>query len=177
MDKNKQLEYLRGLEKLKASKIKAEDYTSPLEQDIMKVKSLGNETEDAVTKIKGMTQKLDTKEIAPIISGSDFAKKIEALRTLKGAGKKVAGIIPLAGVGMAALSGDPAMAAEELAQDAMGPAGLALEALKSEDAGNVEEEKQMLAERRAQTRYKNSPAATDARFQRIRNMLGMKKPE
>jgi hypothetical protein len=176
MDKDKKLEFLRGLEKLKASKIKSDDYSSPLSDDVMKVK--GDSVADEVaTKIKGMTQKIDTKGIAPVISGDEFAAKIAALRAAKGAGKKALAALPFVGAGMAALSGDPAMAAEELAQDAMGPAGIAMEALKSEDAGNVEEEKQMLAERRAKTKYKNSPAAVDARFQRIRNMLGMKKPE
>lgn len=73
--------------------------------------------------------------------------------------KKLAGIIPLAGAGMAALSGEPAMAAEELAQDVAGPIG---EALRSESAGmSSADERQMLAEANARKNYLQSPAAQD----------------
>ena len=84
-------------------------------------------------------------------------------KTLGAMGKKAAGIIPFAGAGLAALHGDPAMAAEELASDAAGPAGMAYEALKPEIAGNPEEEKQMLVEDRARKNYKNSQAYKDKR--------------
>jgi hypothetical protein len=160
----KQLEELKRLmatAKLGASPIKSEDYISPLEQDVMKIKSLGNELPEPVTKIKGMTQKIDTKGIAPVLSGAEHMKKIQSL--LKGGGKKVLGALPFAGAGMAALSGDPAMAAEELAQDAMGPAGLAYEAIRPESAGNPEEEKMLLAEDKARKAYKKSQAYRDAR--------------
>lgn len=163
MDDNKRLEFLRGLEKLKASGIKAEDYSSPLEQDVMKVAG-GKSAPEAITKLKGMTEKIDTKGIAPVISGSDFADKISKLRALKAAGKKVAGILPFAGAGMAALSGDPAMAAEELAQDVAGPLG---EVVKSDSAGmSPEEEKMMLQEDRARKSYQKSPSRLD-RLRRI----------
>lgn len=172
MDNEKRLKYLRDLEKLKASGIKSEDYTSPLEQDVMKVKSLAKEVPEQVTKLQGMTEKIDTKGIAPIISGSDFSSKIEALRALKKAGKKVAGIIPLAGAGMAALSGDPAMAAEELAGD-IPVAGQIYEAIKPTESGNPEEEAQMLAERDAMEQYKGSPAAKD-RLSKLKALIGKK---
>ena len=89
----------------------------------------------------------------------DVAKQPDLGKFGKTLGKKVAGIIPLAGVGMAALSGDPAMAAEELAEDAVGP----LAALKPDIAGNPQEEKMMLAERKALENYKKSQAYRDAR--------------
>jgi hypothetical protein len=80
--------------------------------------------------------------------------------------KKIAGIIPLAGAGMAAMSGDPAMAAEELAADL--PGG---EALRSEAAGmSPEEEAMMLAEIDAQKAYAKSPARMD----RLRALMGKK---
>lgn len=155
--KDKQIEFLKKLGQLKASGIKSDDYSSPLGNDVNLVRGLP-ETPEKVTKVSGMTQQIDTKGIAPIISGGDFTDKINKIRALKALGKKAMGVIPLAGAGMAALSGDPAMAAEELAQDAMGPAGMALEAIKPEVAGNPEEEKEMLAERDARENYDNSPA-------------------
>lgn len=85
-------------------------------------------------------------------------KGLGKLGMFKNLGKKVAGVIPLAGVGMAALSGDPAMAAEEAAGD-LPFVGQAYEAFKPETAGNAEEEQMMLAERQAMEDYKNSPAA------------------
>lgn len=164
-----ELEKLKQIAKLGSSPIKSPDYTSPLEQDVMKVRGLP-EAPEQVTRLKEMTDKIDTKQIAPILSGEDFADKIAKLRALKAAGKKVAGVIPFAGAGMAALSGDPAMAAEELASDAMGPAGMALEAIRPEEAGNIEEEKQMLAERQALEKYKKSPA----RLSKLRALIGGK---
>lgn len=170
MDK-KELLKLMATAKLGASPIKSPDYESPLEDDVMKVKSLKNEAAEPVTKIKGMTDKIDTKQIAPVLSGNDFTSKIAALRALKGAGKKVAGVIPFAGAGMAALSGDPAMAAEELASDAMGPAGMAYDALKPDVAGNPEEESMMLAERDAMENYKNSPAGKAAKLAKLKALM------
>lgn len=76
--------------------------------------------------------------------------------------KKLAGVIPFMGAGMAALSGDPAMAAEQLAYDATGPVGAIAEALKPDVAGDVEGENQMLTERNAQKNYGKSSAAQDA---------------
>ena len=80
--------------------------------------------------------------------------------------KKLAGIIPLIGAGSALLSGEPAMAAEELAYDLTGPVGTMAEALKPDTAGNVEEEKQLIAERNAKQKYNHSQAAKDARVAR-----------
>jgi hypothetical protein len=168
--KLKELQRLSAMAKLGSSPIKSPDYVSPLENDVMKVKG-GDLPEDSVTKIKNATQKIDTKEIAPILSGSDFEQKIAKLRALKAAGKKVAGIIPFAGAGMAALSGDPAMAAEELASDAMGPAGMAYDALKPDVAGNPEEESMMLAERDAMENYKNSPAGKAAKLAKLKALM------
>lgn len=107
-------------------------------------------------------------------------------------GKKVAGVIPFAGAGMAALSGDPAMAAEEAAGDIadvaipafvpkLGAAvaapyiGLGLagaEAFRPDAAGNPEEERMMLAEDKARKAYNKSPAAMDAKEAALKKLRG-----
>jgi hypothetical protein len=104
-------------------------------------------------------------------------------KLFSGMGRKVAGIVPGAGAGMALLSGEPAMAAEELGEDAVdlaapiasrlgagaaaGPLGLAAtgayEALKSGNAGSAEDDAMIRAERDAQKNYMKSKAFQDAR--------------
>jgi hypothetical protein len=61
------------------------------------------------------------------------------------------------------------MAAEELAGD-IPVAGQVYEAIKPTDSGNVEEERQMIAERNAQEDYSNSPA----RLARLKALQGIK---
>lgn len=114
---------------------------------------------DDIRHVKSKSAPIDTNQVEKLTRGSDFMDKIAKLKALKAAGKKVAGIIPFAGAGMAALQGDPAMAAEELAEDVAGP----LAALKPEIAGNPQEERTMLAERQAIGNYKNSQAFKDKR--------------
>lgn len=160
--KDKDLEFIRGLEKLRSAPIKAEDYTSPLEQDIMKVRGQ-SPVKEAVSRISGATDKIDTKEIGKVISGSDFQSKIQSL--LKGGGKKALGVLPMAGAIGAALQGDPAMAAEELVMDIPG-----MEAVRSDSAGmNPEDEAMMLAEIDAQKAYDKSPAKMDKLRKLLRN--------
>lgn len=100
--RKKELEFIRGREKLKSQPIKSPDYTSPLDQDVMKIKG-------------GMTEKLEPmKEI----SGEAFADKIARLRkggsqALKGASKGLKAIPILGtalGLGAALSSGDAAAA-------------------------------------------------------------------
>lgn len=90
--------------------------------------------------------------------------------------KKLAGVIPFAGAALAAAQGDPAMAAEELAGD-IPVAGQVYEAIKPEDAGNRQEEAQMLAERKAKEDYKKSPASRDSRFSKLSEYMGLDKEE
>jgi len=155
--KDKALEYLRNLEKLKASGVKGEDYTSPLDQDVMKIKAGPKEIVEPL-RIKNTTEKIDTKGITKLSSGKDFMEKIAALR----AGKKALSALPFAGATIAALQGDPAMAAEELAGD-IPVAGQIYEAFKPEAAGNAEEDRQLRVEDRARKDYKDSPAYRDRR--------------
>lgn len=119
--------------------------------------------------VKGVTDHIDTKSIVPQLSGNDFKAKIAALQALKKGGSKMLGAVPFAGAAYAALQGDPAMAADELAGD-VPVLGQAYEALKPTDSGNVEEEREMLAERNAQTDYNNSPA----HLARLRALQGLK---
>lgn len=155
--------------------------------DVIKDKSLSEGFKNPV--VKNVTDKIDTKAVQKTISGTDFVEKIAALRAAKQAGKKLMGAVPLLGAGYAALSGDPAMAAEELAGDAVdlaptlatklgssvvaGPVGIAalgLDAIKPTPTGNVEEERQMIAERDAQVNYNNSPA----HLARLKALQGMR---
>jgi hypothetical protein len=92
-------------------------------------------------------------------AGFDASKNVGLLKML---GKKAAGVIPLAGVGMAALSGNPAQASEELAGD-IPVIGQAYEAIKPSDSGNPEEERQMIGDRNIQGNYAKSQAYRDAR--------------
>lgn len=132
--------------------------------------------------VKGVTEHINTTGIQPIKSGADFTEQIAAkraaLQAAKTGGRKLMGAIPFLGAGYAALSGDPAMAAEQLGRDAIEAAPVALsaaaklgagatpvgmgmiaaDAFMPEQAGNPEEERQMLAERNAQVDYQNSPA-------------------
>lgn len=159
--KDKELEFLRGLDKLRASDVKSPDYVSPLEQDVMKVKGSKPEKE-LIQRISSGTDKIDTKQIGKVISGSDFQSKIQSL--LKGGGKKALGVLPMAGAIGAALQGDPAMAAEELVMDLPGA-----EAIRSDSAGmSPEDERLMLAEIEAQKAYDKSPARMD----KLRKLLG-----
>ena len=86
-------------------------------------------------------------------------------------GKKVAGVIPLAGTAYGFASGDPAMAAEEAAGD-IPVLGQAYEAIKPEMAGNPEEERMMLAEDKARKAYSQSPAAVDAKEAALKKLRG-----
>lgn len=143
-------EFNRKLKDLDNSPIaKVDDFQKPLVKDLP-------------------VQKINTKEVVQQIGGNDFVEKIAKLRALKQAGKKAMGIIPFAGAGYAALSGDPAMASEELAGD-IPFVGQAYEAIKPTDSGNVEEERQMIAERNAQVAYGQSPAHL-ARMNVLRKM-------
>lgn len=128
---------------------------------------LQNSTQDNVIKdktlsegfnktIKG-TDKIDTKGIQKIASTNDWLENIAKKKALMKAGKKVMGVVPMAGAIGGLLSGDPAMAAEEAAGD-IPFVGQAYEAIKPADTGNVEEERQMIAERDAREAYAKSPA-------------------
>ncbi len=107
--------------------------------------------------IKNATEKIDTNSKWAKSSMSDVAEKVAQHRAMRQMGKKAMGVIPFAGAAYAAMSGDPAMAADEMAGD-VPVVGQAYEAFKSEDAGNRDEEREMLNERNAQVNYENSPA-------------------
>lgn len=103
------------------------------------------------------TDHINTKEVQKISSGSDWLENLAKKKALLKGGKKLMGAIPMLGTAYAAMSGDPAMAAEELAGD-IPVAGQVYEAIKPTETGNVEEERQMIAERNARAAYDQSPA-------------------
>ena len=100
--RKKDLEFLRGREQLQAQPVKSPDYTSPLEQDVMRVKS------KPLPKTKMMKE----------ISEEAFTDKIARLRkggsqALKGASKGLKAVPILGsmlGIGAALSSGDAAAA-------------------------------------------------------------------
>lgn len=136
---------------------KKQQLMSELGDDLQKLNMGGEMTLKGGTFSKGLDQS-GLPDMSKQTGLGKFGKTFGAL------GKKAAGIIPLAGVGMAALSGDPAMAAEEAAGDLTGGV---YDAIKSEDAGNRDEERQMLAERQAMDNYDKSPA----RLSKLKAML------
>ena len=144
---DKELKYRKDLLELMGSKPEmVEDFQKPLVKDLP-------------------VQKIDTKVAQPLTSGADFAAKqaarSQAVKQVANSAENVLdygqfrkefadkarqiartpvaknalSILPFAGAAYGALSGDPAMAAEELAQDAAGPAGLAYEAIKPVTTG------------------------------------------
>jgi hypothetical protein len=169
---DREVKFNRDVNTLKSAPVdKVDDFQKPLVKDIPreKINKLGDvlpqssgsdfqkNIEAKRAALRAKTGKLP--EIPNEINYNEFKKGIShAAPSMKGAGKKILGALPFLGAGYAALQGDPAMAAEELATDAAGPAGMAYEAIRPEIAGNPEEERQMLAERNAQGAYQQSPA-------------------
>lgn len=95
-------------------------------------------------------------------------KNMAKTSALKQLGKKIAGIIPFAGAAYGALSGDPAMAAEEAVGD-IPVFGQSYEAIKPKSAGESPEvENQMLREHSARKRYEKSPA----RLNKLKALIG-----
>jgi hypothetical protein len=134
-----------------------------------KMSQLDNEFGDSLNKLNrgeklaisgGTTAGIDIDQSK--LPDASMQKNLGKSGMFKRLGKKVAGVIPLAGAAYGLASGDPAMAAEEAAAD-VPVLGQAYEALKSEDAGNRNEEREMLSERNAMDSYRNSQAYRDAR--------------
>lgn len=136
----KEREFNKGMQELVASKPEmTDDYRKSIAKDLP-------------------VEKIDRRgQVWPQSKPSDVVDKIAAFRAMRQAGKKMMGAVPLLGAGYAALSGDPAMAAEELAGD-LPFVGQAYEALKPVEAGSVDEERDLINERNARLAYENSPA-------------------
>jgi hypothetical protein len=170
----KQQELQQGMKDLKNAPVEmVDDFQKPMAKDLKpevintkealpvqnaQVAMAANEAKkQAIAEMAGKAPQVE-KSINYNDLRKEFAQKAKTSRAADLMKKKFMGAVPLLGAGYAALQGDPAMAAEELAQDAMGPAGLAYEAIRPSDSGNVEEERMMLAERDAQAAYAQSPA-------------------
>lgn len=99
-DADKKLKFKRDMEKLHSTPIKSPNYTSPLDQDVMKVKRVSGEWDnDYVKKFPNSTEHIDTKSPLSTISGDDFKKKIA------GKLKNPAGKAAMAGIGSMPLLG------------------------------------------------------------------------
>ena len=103
-----------------------------------------------VWKVKGGTDKIDTKSIQKQISGDDFVKKIADARAAKAAGKKLLGALPLVGALASAAMSEDASAAIPLLGDAEG-VGM-----------SAQDENAMLNEYNARRDYDMSQARQDA---------------
>lgn len=120
---DKELKFKRDLEKLNSSPVKAEGYVNPLNNDIIRVKAGDtNNLTEPLTKVRNVTDKIDTKGIQKTISGDDFMEKIAnaraAKQALKTGGKKVLGAVPFIGGALQALATQDASAAVPLLGDA-----------------------------------------------------------
>ena len=107
-----------------------------------------------VWKVKGGTDKINTKEIQKQLSGDDFTKKIADIRAAKaaskGLGKKLLGAIPIVG----------ALASAAMSEDASAAIPLLDEA---ESVGmSAADENQMLNDYNARRNYDKSQARKDA---------------
>lgn len=96
--KQKALELLRS--QTDSSVLDKSSYTSPLDQDIMKVKSNPSPTIPETPKVvKGATPHINTKDAQKVMSGSSWANKIKALRGLS-KGLPALGAITALGTGL-----------------------------------------------------------------------------
>lgn len=131
---DKDLEFLRGMEKLKASPIKTSEYTSPLSQDVMPVRG-GELSKESVTRIRGATDKIDTKGIQKLGNASDVmkanAEKVLRMKALR----KLGGIVPGLGAITALASGEDAQAAAEELPGDLPVVGQAYDAIRPEPSG------------------------------------------
>jgi hypothetical protein len=114
-------------------------------------------------KVHSPAEIINPNESVKLKSGKEFLENIaekRAQRKLTNTiGKKIAGIIPMAGTLYGLASGDPAMAAEQAVGD-IPVVGQAAEALASDSAGmSAEDENMMLAEEIARRNYAKSPSS------------------
>ena len=117
--------------------------------------------------IKNSTEHIDTVSEWP--KTENFTDKIAKIRAARQLGGKVLSALPFAGVGYAALQGDPAMAASEAMGD-VPVLGQAYEAIKSDDVGeSADAERMMLNNHNARVDYDKSPAHL-ARLNALRMM-------
>lgn len=164
----KELEFIRGREKLNAAPIKSPNYTSPLSQDVMPVRG-GSLPIEPVTKIKNTTPHINTKQSIPLLSGDDFKNKI-ASRT--GGGKKLGLAAILAALGVSALPDSAQASVPVQAGMRALDEGDPMSFLTPPDAGDMEDELMMNAESDAFKDYENSPAGQAARFAKSKSLIG-----
>lgn len=125
MDKDKkidkELEFLRGMEKLQAAPVVSPDYQSPLSNEINRVKG-SPQIPKPVSKIKNATDKIDTKGIQKIGNAADVMKanadKIARMKALRGIANKTPMLGAVVG-GLGALLGSENASAADFAGGAV----------------------------------------------------------
>lgn len=180
---NKEEQFQRDLKRLQQAPVeKVDDFQKPMMKDLKpdRINTVGEAVpvkNAFVAQAEIEAKRQAAKELAgrgaeEVLDYSQFrkefaqkAKQSKAADVLK---KKFMGAIPLAGTAYGLMSGDPAMAADEAAGD-VPFVGQAYEAIKPTDSGNIEEERQMIAERNARADYDQSPA----HLARLRALQGM----
>lgn len=144
-NKDKDLEFIRGMEKLKASPIRSPDYTSQLSNDTMKVKGGDLPSKEPVTRIKGATDKINTRGFTQPLGNAVDVMKANADKALRmKAMRKLGGVVP--GLGAIAALGSGMMSDNASASDTMNNVmeelpgdlpiiGQAYDAIRSEPTG------------------------------------------
>jgi hypothetical protein len=164
-DDEKQRKFNESLRQLDNSPIsKVDDFQRPLTKQTTVNKTIDNSPQKIKSGADFMADQIirDSEREAKMAALGKIGDTIDYSKFKKGA-RKMMGAVPLLGAGYAALSGEPAMAAEELAGD-VPVLGQAYEAIKPTESGNPEEERMMLAESQALKDYANSPAAKARRL-------------
>jgi len=124
---DKKLKFKRDLEKLRAAAVKSSDYSSPLDKEILKARGELLEKEEPI-RIKGTTEKIDTRSGMKLTKGDEFSEKIAKLRAERKASmgskfnktkSKMMPDIPGLSVGLDLLQGNTEEAADTVAEDVL----------------------------------------------------------
>src|SRR5690606_16846025 len=124
----RELDFIRGKEKLASSPIKAEGYSSPLDQDVMRVKG-GTEhinPNREIGRIKGVTEHINTKGVQKIGNAADVMKvnadKIARMKALRKLGSTMPAMGAITALGTGLMSDDVSASeiASNVAQEVIG---------------------------------------------------------
>jgi hypothetical protein len=81
------LKFKRGMEQLASTPIRSEDYVSPLNEALLKVKGAIPSPDTAKTVIKGVTDHINTNEVQKVLSGNQFQQKLASILESRAAQK------------------------------------------------------------------------------------------
>lgn len=147
------LDFKRKLERLALEPIKSDDYVSPLNDALMQVKGKVPVNDTTKTVIKGVTDKINTKEVQKLISGSGFQDKIKSIlesraasKLAKNSLKSIPFLGTAMGIGSALMSRDASAAIPVLNEaEAVGPTEGSLEAKLENGTITPDEMQQLMA--------------------------------